>query len=448
MFALVDANNFYVSCHRVFNPSLKGRPVVVLSNNDGCCVARSNEVKALGVKMGTPWFQLDDLAKQHGIIALSSNYALYGDLSQRFMRILAQFSPGQEVYSIDECFLDFTGLNHIDLTEYGQTIRRRVLQWVGLPVCVGIAPTKTLAKLANHVAKKRDQYQGVFDYSRLSQGQQDELLAGIQASEVWGIGHRLSERLARLGINTVKDLRDADTKTLRRQFSIVVERTVLELRGVSCLDLEEVAQAKQEIISSRSFGKLVVKLDDLQQAVASYTARAAEKLRRQHSVAGAIQVFLQTNPHKTGEPQYHPSIVIPLVEPTADTGSLVSHALRGLKRIYQPGYRYQKAGVMLMGLSDPKASQLDLFGQPFFPSGWSGPSPRFDQAPTFDHASEQTRQKSQRRMETLDQINRKLGRGTLRLAAEGFQHAWKTRTDYPSPRYTTRWAELPIAHAK
>ena len=426
MFALVDANNFYVSCHRAFDPSLKGKPVVVLSNNDGCCVARSNEVKALGVKMGTPWFQLYDLAKQHGIIALSSNYCLYGDVSLRFMRILAQFSPVQEVYSIDECFLDFTGFNYIDMTGYGQTIRQRVLQWLGLPVCVGIGPSKTLAKLANYVAKKRDQYQGVFDYSRLGQQEQDELLASIEVGEVWGIGLRLSERLARLGIETVKDLRDADTKIVRRQFSVVVERTVLELRGVSCLDLEEVAQAKKEIVSSRSFGKLVVKLDDLQQAVASYTARAAEKLRRQHSVAGALQVFLQTNPHKTNEPQYHPSIVIPLVEPTADTGLLVSHAMRGLKRIYKPGYRYQKAGVMLMELSDPKTCQPDL----------------------FSHVSTQDRQKSQRRMETLDHINRKMGRGTLRLAAEGFQHTWKVRTDYPSPRYTTRWAELPIAYAK
>ena len=301
-----------------------------------------------------------------------------------------------------------------------------MLQWLGLPVCVGIAPTKTLAKLSNHVAKKREQHQGVFDYSRLSQQEQDELLASIEVGEVWGIGRRLSERLTRMGIETVKDLRDADTKTVRRQFGVVVERTVLELRGVSCLDLEEVAQAKQEIVSSRSFGKLVVKLDDLQQAVASYTVRAAEKLRRQHSVAGALQVFLQTNPHKTGEPQYHPSIVIPLIEPTADTGLLVSHAMRGLKRIYKPGYRYQKAGVMLMELSDAKTSQPDL----------------------FSHASEQDRQKSQRLMETLDRINRKMGRGTLRLAAEGFQHAWKIRTDYPSPRYTTRWAELPVAYAK
>ena len=426
MFALVDANNFYVSCHRVFHPRLKGKPVVVLSNNDGCCVARSNEVKALSVKMGTPWFHLRELALQHGILAFSSNYALYGDLSQRFMRVLAQFSPYQDIYSIDECFLDFTGFNRLDLTDYGQTIRQRVLHWVGLPVCVGIAPTKTLAKLANHVAKKREQHQGVFDYSRLSQDQQDELLASIEVGEVWGIGRRLSERLARLCINTVKDLRDADPKTLRRRFSVTVERTVLELRGIACLDLEEVTPPKKEIISSRSFGKLVAELGDLEQAVASYTARATEKLRRQHSVTGAIQVFLQTNPHKADEPQYHPSIIVPLVEPSDDTGLLASRALLGLRQIYKPGYRYQKAGVMLLDLSDPETSQPDL----------------------FSHVSTQDRQRSRRRMETLDHINRKMGQGTLRLAAEGFQHAWKMRTDYPSPRYTTRWAELPVAYAK
>jgi DNA polymerase V len=438
MFALVDANNFYVSCHRVFNPSLKGRPVVVLSNNDGCCVARSNEVKALGVKMGAPWFQLRELALQHGILAFSSNYTLYGDLSQRFMRVLAQFSPQQEIYSIDECFLDFSGFNRLDLTDYGQTIRQRVLQWVGLPVCVGIAPTKTLAKLANHVAKKREQYQGVFDYSRLSRGKQNELLASIAAGEVWGIGRRLSERLARMGIATVKDLRDAEPKIMRRQFSVVVERTVLELRGISCLDLEEVTPQRKEIISSRSFGKPVVKLGDLEQAVASYTARAAEKLRRQHSTAGAVQVFLQTNPHQTGEPQYHPSIVIPLIGPTDDTGLLIGYAVRGLKRIYKPGYRYQKAGVMLMDLSGPKTSQPDLFG----------PSSFFALPSLPERHRGQAHPKSQRLMDTLDQINRKMGRGTLRLAAEGFQQTWKVRTEYPSPRYTTCWEELPIAYAK
>lgn len=426
MFALVDANNFYVSCHRVFDPSLKGRPVVVLSNGDGCCVARSNEIKALGVKMGTPWFQLRELAQQHGIVALSSNYALYGDISVRFSGILRQFSPRQEVYSIDESFLDLTDFDSVDLTEYGQRIRQRLAQWVGLPVCVGIAPTKTLAKLSNHVAKKRPQYQGVFDFSRLSSEEQDELLASIDAGEVRGIGHRLAERLAQRGIVTVKDLRDANSKTLRREFNVVVERTVLELRGVSCLSLEEIASPKKEIISSRSFGQLVTDQGELRQAVASYTTRAAEKLRRQRSVTSALQVFLQINPHKEGEPQYHPGIVVPLVEPTDDTRLLASHAVRGLEKIYKPGYRYQKAGVMLMGLADAKTAQADLFSR----------------------SSDRAAVPSKHLMQTLDQINAKLGRGTLRLAAEGLKQNWRHRANYPSPRYTTQWAELPVAHAK
>jgi len=342
------------------------------------------------------------------------------------MTTLGQFSPKQEVYSIDESFLDLTGFDSFDLTEYGQRIRQQVAQWVGLPVCVGFGLSKTLAKLSNHVAKKRPQYQGVFDFSRLSAEEQDELLASIDAGEVWGIGRRLAERLAQRGIVTVKDLRDAEPKTLRREFSVVVERTVLELRGISCLSLEEVAQPKKEIISSRSFGQLVTDLGELRQAVASYTARAAEKLRRQHSVASALQVFLQTNPHEEGEPQYHPGIVVPLVEPTDDTRLLSGHAVRGLEKIYKPGYRYQKAGVMLMGLGNPQTAQLDLFSL----------------------SSESAAGPSKHLMQTLDQINAKLGRGTLRLAAEGLKQNWRPRANYPSPRYTTRWTDLPIAHAK
>jgi DNA polymerase V len=426
MFALIDANNFYVSCHRAFNPRLKGKPVVVLSNNDGCCVARSSEVKALGVRMATPWFQLRGLARQHGIIALSSNYALYGDMSQRFMRVLSHFSAHQEVYSIDECFLDLTGVQAKDRVEYGQQMRQRVLKWLGLPVCVGIAPTKTLAKLANHVAKKRAQYDSVFDYALLTPQAQDALLAGIEVGEVWGIGRRLAGRLNKHGITTVHDLKHADHKALRRQFSVVVERTILELQGIPCLGLEEIAPNKKEIISSRSFGKPVTELEDLKQAVASYTARAAEKLRSQHSVAENIQVFLQTNMHKAGEPQYHPNIVIPLVQATDNTHTLVSCALSGLRQIHKPGYRYNKAGVMLLGFHDAATGQIDLFSQ------------------TLDDSVE----KSTRLMETLDRINRKMGGGTLRLAAEGYQQAWKVKTAYSSPRYTTHWGELAIAYAK
>jgi nucleotidyltransferase/DNA polymerase involved in DNA repair len=258
MFALVDGNNFYVSCERVFNPKLNGQPVVVLSNNDGCVVARSNEVKALGVKMGTPWFQLKDLAKQHGIQALSSNYGLYADMSSRMMTVLGRYAPDQEVYSIDECFLGFDGFRHFDLIAHSQRMRDEVLRWVGIPVCVGIGTTKTLAKLANHCAKKNlAGADSVCDLTQLDDAQRSRLFATIPVNEVWGVGRRLTEQLAARNIHTVEQLRTADTETLRQAFSVVLERTVRELNGIACLDLEAVAPNKQQIISSRSFGAYV-----------------------------------------------------------------------------------------------------------------------------------------------------------------------------------------------
>ena len=281
MFALVDGNNFYVSCERVFNPQLRDQPVVVLSNNDGCVVARSNEVKALGVKMGTPWFQLRDLAKTHGILALSSNYSLYADMSSRMMAVLGTYSPDQEVYSIDECFLGMQGFSHFDREEHGQRIRRQVLQWVGIPVCVGFGETKTLAKLANHCAKKGLAGEnGVCDLTRLAPSERSHLFATVPVNEGWGGGRRLTEQLGQRGITTVEQLRTADAETLRQAFSVVLERTVRELNGIPCLDMETVAPNKQQILSSRSFGAYVYTLPELQEAVALYMSRAAEKLRR------------------------------------------------------------------------------------------------------------------------------------------------------------------------
>ncbi len=240
MFALIDGNNFYVSCERVFNPRLEDRPVVVLSNNDGCVVARSAEVKALGIKMGEPWFKLKSLARKYGIIAYSSNYTLYADMSNRMMAVLGRYSPRQEIYSIDECFLGMDGFSHYDLIVHAQKMRQQVKRWVGIPVCVGIGLTKTLAKLANHCAKKNLACQdGVCDFGRLGSAEYEALLASIPVSEVWGVGRKLTTRLNELSIQTVKDLRDADAATLRRQFSVVLERTVMELRGISCLELEE-----------------------------------------------------------------------------------------------------------------------------------------------------------------------------------------------------------------
>ena len=323
MFALVDGNNFYVSCERVFNPKLEGRPVVVLSNNDGCAVARSAEVKALGVKMGAPWFQMRDLARKHGIIALSSNYALYADMSNRMMAILAEFSPDQEIYSIDECFLGMQGFGNFDLIEYGQIIRRRVRQWTGIPVCVGIAPTKTLAKLANHCAKKElAGSNGVCDFGQMSDQDRTRLFSGIAVGEIWGVGRQLTGKLNDLGIACVEALRTADQKTLRREFSVVMERTVMELNGVSCMELEEAVPNKQQIMSSRSFGNYVYDIGQLGEAVSSYIAIAAEKLRSQRSLAGMVQVYIRTNPHKDDVPQYQRSLTIPLMVASQDPPSV------------------------------------------------------------------------------------------------------------------------------
>jgi DNA polymerase V len=417
-FALVDGNNFYVSCERVFNPRLEGVPVVVLSNNDGCVVARSGEVKALGVKMGVPWFQLKDLAIRHGILALSSNYSLYADMSNRMMGVISRFSPDQEIYSIDECFLGLGGFPADGLADMGQRIRQQVRQWVGIPVCVGIAPTKTLAKLANHCAKKNlAGADSVCDFGRLAADDLTALFDRIAVGEVWGVGRRLSEQLNAMGIATVRALRDADTALIRREFSVVLERTVHELRGVSCLALEEVAPNKQQIMASRSFGEYVYALTDLEEAVSTYIARAAEKLRRQRSLANAVQVYIRTNPFSERQPQYQRGITVPLTQATSDTMRLTRAVLWGLKRIYRPGFAYQKAGVMLMDLHGEDQAQGVLFAV-------SAPA-----RPLL--------------MDVIDRANARWGRGTLKLAAEGVRKPWQMKRERVSPSYTTRWDELP-----
>lgn len=417
--ALVDGNNFYVSCERVFNPRLEGRPVVVLSNNDGCVVSRSAEAKRLGVKMGSPWFQMRDLARRHGIVALSSNYALYADMSSRMMAVLGQFSPEQEIYSIDECFLRMEAGWQGDPLACGGTIRRRVGQWVGIPVCVGIAETKTLAKLANHCAKKGlAGADGVCDFGRLPDAGRSDLFASLPAGEVWGVGPRLSRRLGEMGIATVEALRRADPKTLRREFSVTLERTILELNGTPCLDLEEIAPRRQQIISSRSFGAYVYDLAALEEAVASYIAIAAEKLRAQRSLAGMVQVYVRTNPFKEAHPQYQRGLAVPLPQASDDTLYLTRFALRALKRIYRPGFAYQKAGVALLDLVDARTPQMALF------------------AGARDNTV---------LMRTMDRINGLWGRGTLRSAAEGIGKDWKMKRERMSPAYTTRWDQLPVA---
>lgn len=418
-FALVDGNNFYVSCERIFDPKLENRPVVVLSNNDGCAVARSAEVKALGVKMGTPWFQMQALARQHGIVAKSSNYELYADISNRMMRVLSRFSPNQEIYSIDECFLGMEGFERYDLVTYGQEIRQTVRRWIGIPVCVGFAATKTLAKLANHCAKKGlAGGDGVCDFGRLSASERGALFRQLPVGEVWGVGRKLSAQLTEQGLATVEALRTADATTLRRRYSVVLERTVAELNGVSCLSLEDATPDKQQILSSRSFGQYVYELEPLQEAVASYVATAAQKLRRQRSLAGLLQVYIRTNPFAESSPQYQQGLTIPLPEPTDDTLQLIRVAHWGLKKIYRRGYGYQKAGVSLMNLTPAQHVQLGLFSSGRDRTGL---------------------------MQVMDRINATYGRGTLHSASEGIKKDWSMKREMKSPAYTTRWDQLPVA---
>lgn len=419
--ALVDVNNFYVSCERVFNPRLEGRPVVVLSNNDGCVVARSNEAKALGVRMGQPWFQVRDLARRHRIIAHSSNYALYADMSNRVMSILSGFGPNQEIYSIDECFLDLSGMRHLNLSSYAQHIRHTLRRWTGLPTCVGIGASKTLAKLANHIAKKSPPCEGVCDLNALTATEQDAWFRRIAAGEVWGIGPRLSPRLAALGIDTVHDLKRADPALLRMRFSVMLEKTVRELNGIACMELEDAAAPRQQIVCSRSFGEYVTDLGQLREAVTLYTTRAAEKLRRQGSVAGLVHVYIRTNPHQTGNTHYAPGLTIPLPQATDDSLLLIKAAIWGLQRIYRPALSYQKAGVMLSELAPRTSMQMDLF---------AGQGDRRG-----------------RLMAMIDQMNRRMGSATIKSAGEGIEQRWKMKAGNKSPGYTTRWKEIAVANA-
>jgi len=426
LFALVDVNNFYVSCERVFQPKLEEVPMVVLSNNDGCAVARSAEVKALGVKMGTPWFQMEALARKHGIQAYSSNYTLYGDMSNRVVQVLRGFTPNLEVYSIDESFLQIETVlkQYQNAIELGQSIKRQVKDTTGLPVCVGIGASKTLAKLANHLAKKHKQFSGVCDVSAMSKEELYQWMSETEVGEVWGVGRQIAKKLKAQDIHSVFDLLQASPQVMRQQFGVVMERLCYELRGTSCLKLEEVAPAKQQIIASRSFGKLVTSQAELAQSVATHVARAAEKLRSQDSVTGALTVFIQTNPFKQHEPQYHQSITIPLTNASDNTLTLTNAALAGLKQIYQPNFRYKKAGVILNLISDKPTIQQSLF------------------------EDVESKGKSASLMKVVDQINTRFGNTAIRSAAAGTNTAkevWQMRSNNKSPSYTTKWDELPVA---
>ena len=412
--ALVDCNNFYASCERVFQPQLRDQPVVVLSNNDGCVIARSNEAKALGIEMGAPWHLNREKFSKSGVWVKSSNYTLYGDMSARVMKTLLVFSPVLEIYSIDEAFLGLEGFDE-RLAAHMQDLRATVLQWTGIPVSVGVAPTKTLAKVANRLAKRDLASHGV--KVLMDTSSQEAALAKLELTDLWGVARRLSERLKEQSIKTPLALRDADPKTIRQNFGVVGERIVSELRGIPCIDIEDVVPNRKSLIASRSFGRPVEALNEMQDAVAAYASRAAEKMRRQGLSTANIIVFIETNPFKKQDRQYRASQSVQLPIATSDTGRLVAAAKNGLRRIWAEGYKYKKAGVMLLDLVPASGIQGSLFDLPDSPASLA-------------------------RMRAFDAINRRYGRDTLVIGRTSLNSGWKLRRDHISNRYTTSWSEL------
>ena len=413
MFALVDCNSFYASCEEIFRPDLRGKPIVVLSNNDGCVVARSKAAKALGVPDLKAYFEVKPLIEKHGIIVFSSNYALYGDISQRVMATLSEYAQQVEVYSIDEIFLETANIG-LSLQAYGQRLKKAVLAATRINVGVGIAKTKTLAKLANRAAKDIPKLMGVCVLERDEQRQW--LLKRAPTNKIWGVGSRLSQRLALLDIMTGWDLACASAKLIRKHFGVTLERTHAELNGESCLQLEEVAPPKKQIFCTRSLGQKTRELDVLLQAVALYCNRASEKLRKQNYTTSAMQVFIQTSPFDKNP--YSNSCTIQLPYPTDDVRMITTYARHGAARLFREGFLYYKAGVGLLDLSPKTHTQIDLF------------------------TSGQSTQSSEL-MEVLDKVNGKFGRGALFLAAEGTEKKWLMKQNLKSPNYTTSWAELP-----
>lgn len=421
VFALVDCNNFYASCERLFRPELVGKPVVVLSNNDGCIIARSNEAKALGIPMGSPYFKNRSVIEQNDVNVFSSNYALYGDLSHRVMSILQEMEPEVEVYSIDEAFIRLPAANIAgkNLTSHGLALRRTIKQYVGIPVSIGIGPTKTLAKIANRIAKKDAHCQGVFDLTTCDD--LDSLLAGIEVGDIWGIGRKNNEKLNRQHIFSALDLKNSDEEWIREHLSVVGLRTVMELRGTPCIPIDHEPVPRKSVVCSRSFRKPVFSLCDLGEAVSSYVSVAAEKLRNENLTAANLHVFLRTNRHRKNLPQHSGSLMVSLDQPTSSTPVLIRAARQGLKKIYKKNFAYQKAGVMLTELTRSTMRQQNLF-----------------QAPPEDNGAVMT---------ALDQINSRWGRNTVQYASSGLDKPWCMSQEHKSPAYTTRWDELPLVKA-
>jgi len=430
MLALIDGNNFYVSCERIFRPDLRGLPVVVLSNNDGCAIARSDEAKALGIKMGAPWFKIQDLQEEAGLVALSANFELYGDISDRMMSLAAGLGHRQEIYSIDESFVDVTGIPG-DLVERSRKIRARILQWTGIPSCIGMGPTKTLAKLANAIAKSAERKPGSYPAHHgqichlgvQSPQELEDLLQATEVGEVWGVGRKIGAQLREGGIHTALDLQRMDPAAAKSGWSVVLEKTVRELNGVPCIAFDEAPRDKQQIASTRSFGHAVTELRDLEEAITEFVCRAAEKLRRQNSQAGQVLVFIRTSPFRK-EAQYSKSAVFPLQAPSNDSSSLTEAALAVLHVIYKRGFKYAKAGVMLMDLQPLSRHQFTLDLEPDEPI--NNPN-------------------RIRLMHALDNVNGRYGRGTLNLASAGTageHRLWQMKQQRKTPGYTTRWEGL------
>ncbi len=421
IFALVDCNSFYVSCERIFRPDLNKKPVGVLSNNDGCIVALSKELKNLGIKRGTPAFRISHLIKKHHITLFSSNYTLYGDISARIMNVLSMFTPDLEIYSIDEAFLSFKGMEYFDLEKYAKEIKDIVWKWVGVPVSIGIGETKTLAKIANHIAKKYDKFGGIFNL--VNHPQKKLVLSYVKVSDIWGIGNKYAEKLNRFGILNASQFIDCDEDFIEKEMTIVGLKTLKELKGVSCIVLDDYVKSKKQIISSKSFGKPISDFDDLMQAISSYLEIALEKLRKQHSVAGQMMIFLTTNPFKNSS-QYANYVSASLEIPSAYSPGFIQIGRRLLKSIYKEGYQYKKVGVMISDIQKEEEAELDFFKTAYIDD------------------------KHKNIMDVFDKINRINGRNTIFYSSSGTDKKWAMRREFLSKRYTTNWKELPIVKAE
>jgi len=414
--ALVDCNNFYVSCERIFNPQLRNKPVVVLSNNDGCVIARSNEAKALGIPMGAPAFKYRDTFRYHNVQVISSNFELYGDISARVMNVLAQLAEEMEIYSIDEAFLDFSAIAHQEVDIFAHHIRAQVKKLTGIPISIGIAPTKTLAKIANKVAKKNAAYNGVCNIARVRDI--DVLLDSLDVGDVWGVGRRYAKMLHAYGIKTIKQLKYAPDAWVQKQMTILGLRTVWELRGSACIALEDMHEMNKSIVCSRTFGQRVTTLSDVQEAVATFASRAAEKLQEQKACSSLVHVYIMTSLFQENNQRYGNSFSSYLPVPTSYTPDIIHHALVGVKKIYQSGYEYKKAGVVLLDIVSEKQVQMSIL------------------------QLSDNNDKKYAAMKVFDSINAKWHRGVT-FAATGVNHQrWRAQRARRSPRFTTCWDEL------